>query len=134
MVKTRRSFTSKFLFRQNQASGIDWQVYLLCEFRLRVERAGGAWCPKQQVERGVREYLQIDFGTVHMITGVQTQGRYDHGRGQEYAEEYTIEYWRPGMEQWKQYNRWDGKQVSIYLFFKILFSHYSSQIETRNFL
>lgn len=83
-----------------------------------MERAGGAWCPKQQVERGVREYLQIDFETVHMITGVQTQGRYDHGRGQEYAEEYTLEYWRPGMDQWKQYNRWDGKQV-FYLFYTI---------------
>lgn len=79
--------------------------------RLRVEKAGGAWCPKQQVERGVREYLQIDLNTVHMVTGVQTQGRYDHGRGQEYAEEYTLEYWRPGFEQWIQYNRWDGKQI-----------------------
>lgn len=77
-----------------------------------MERAGGAWCPKQQVERGVREYLQIDLGRVHVVTGVQTQGRYDHGRGQEYAEEYTLEYWRPGMEGWKQYTRWDGKTVS----------------------
>lgn len=84
---------------------------LLFFCRLRVEKAGGAWCPKQQIEIGVREYLQIDLGNMHVITGVQTQGRYDHGRGQEYMEEYSLEYWRPGFEKWKEYKRWDGKQV-----------------------
>ncbi|XP_071443224.1 discoidin domain-containing receptor 2-like [Hetaerina americana] len=79
--------------------------------RLRVERNGGAWCPRQQVERGVREYLEIDLGETRVVTGVQTQGRFDRGRGQEYAEEYTIEYWRPGLPDWKQYSRWDGKQI-----------------------
>ncbi|XP_025835674.1 discoidin domain-containing receptor 2-like [Agrilus planipennis] len=79
--------------------------------RLRIERAGGGWCPKQQVEKGVREYLQIDLGDVNVITGIETQGRYDRGRGQEYTEEYTLEYWRPGLGKWKEYRRWDGKQV-----------------------
>jgi discoidin domain receptor family protein 2 len=79
--------------------------------RLKVERAGGGWCPKPPVEQGVREWLQVDFKTVHMITGVQTQGRFGHGRGLEYAEEYTLEYWRPGMAEWKPYKRWDGKQI-----------------------
>ncbi|XP_017777041.1 PREDICTED: discoidin domain-containing receptor 2-like [Nicrophorus vespilloides] len=79
--------------------------------RLRIEKAGGGWCPKQQVEQGIREYIQVDLEDVHVITGVQTQGRYDRGRGQEYAEEYTVEYWRPGMTDWKQYQRWDGKQI-----------------------
>ncbi|KAK4877698.1 hypothetical protein RN001_010204 [Aquatica leii] len=79
--------------------------------RLRVEKAGGAWCPKQQVEKGIREYLQVDLEEVYVITGVQTQGRYDRGRGQEYAEEYTLEYWRPGLGDWKEYKRWDGKQI-----------------------
>ncbi|XP_008200082.1 discoidin domain-containing receptor 2 isoform X1 [Tribolium castaneum] len=79
--------------------------------RLRVEKAGGGWCPKQQVERGIREYLQVDLGEVHVVTGVQTQGRYDRGRGQEYAEEYTVEYWRPGLNEWKEYKRWDNKQI-----------------------
>jgi len=77
-----------------------------------VDKTGGAWCPKQQVERGVREYLEVDLGEVYVLTGVETQGRYDRGRGQEYAEEYMIEYWRPGLMEWKQYSRWDGKQVS----------------------
>lgn len=80
--------------------------------RLRVEKAGGAWCPKQQIEHDVREYIEVDLGVVHTITGIQTQGRYDHGRGQEYTEEYTIEYWRPSLNMWKKYKRWDGKEVS----------------------
>ncbi|KAF6201843.1 hypothetical protein GE061_004238 [Apolygus lucorum] len=83
--------------------------------RLNLEKAGGAWCPKPQVESGVREYLQIDLKEVHVVTGIQTQGRYDHGRGQEYVEEYMVEYWRDSLNQWKQYTRWDGKQVSSHL-------------------
>lgn len=78
-----------------------------------MEKAGGGWCPKQQVESGIREYLQVDLSDVYVVTGVQTQGRYDRGRGQEYAEEYTLEYWRPGFMEWKEYKRWDGKQVSL---------------------
>lgn len=76
-----------------------------------MERAGGGWCPKPPVEQGVREWLQVNFEKVHMITGIQTQGRFGNGRGLEYAEEYTVEYWRPGMAEWKPYKRWDGKQV-----------------------
>lgn len=48
-----------------------------------------------------------------MITGVQSQGRYDHGRGQEYVEEYTLEYRRPGFTEWRQYKRWDNKEVRV---------------------
>ncbi|XP_050301112.1 discoidin domain-containing receptor 2-like isoform X2 [Anthonomus grandis grandis] len=79
--------------------------------RLRVEKAGGGWCPKQPIEKGVREFIEIDLKEVHVITGVQTQGRYDRGRGQEYVEEYLLEYWRPGLEEWKEYKRWDGKHI-----------------------
>ncbi|XP_076751784.1 discoidin domain-containing receptor 2 isoform X2 [Xylocopa sonorina] len=79
--------------------------------RLRKETAGGAWCPKSQIERGVREWLQVDLPGPHVITGVQSQGRYDHGRGQEYVEEYTLEYRRPGFTEWRRYKRWDNKEV-----------------------
>ncbi|XP_076272189.1 discoidin domain-containing receptor 2-like [Rhynchophorus ferrugineus] len=79
--------------------------------RLKVERAGGGWCPKQQIEKGVREYIQVDLQEVHVISGIETQGRYDRGRGQEYVEEYLLEYWRPGLEEWKEYKRWDGKHI-----------------------
>ncbi|KAF4518475.1 hypothetical protein B566_EDAN006480 [Ephemera danica] len=85
-------------------------LLLIILYKLRTEKNGGGWCPKQQVERGVREYLQVDLGAVFTVSGVQTQGRYDRGRGQEYAEEYMIEYWRPGLPDWRPYKRWDGKQ------------------------
>lgn len=76
-----------------------------------MERAGGGWCPKQQIEKDVREYLQVTLDEVFVVTGVQTQGRFDHGRGQEYTEEYSLEYWRPGLADWREYHRWDGKKV-----------------------
>ncbi|XP_053970540.1 discoidin domain-containing receptor tyrosine kinase B-like isoform X1 [Hylaeus volcanicus] len=81
--------------------------------RLRKERAGGGWCPKSQVERGVREWLQVDLPGPHVITGVQSQGRYDHGRGLEYVEKYTLEYRRPGFTEWRRYKRWDNKEVLV---------------------
>ncbi|XP_058790525.1 discoidin domain-containing receptor 2-like [Phymastichus coffea] len=79
--------------------------------RLRKETAGGGWCPKRQIENGVREWIQIDLGGTHMVTAIETQGRFDHGRGQEYTEEYTVEYWRPGFTDWRPYKLWNGKEV-----------------------
>lgn len=53
----------------------------------------------------------MDLPGPHVITGVQSQGRYDHGRGQEYVEEYTLEYRRPGFTEWRHYKHWDNKEV-----------------------
>lgn len=41
--------------------------------RLHRDKNGGAWCPKQQVMRGVKEWLEIDLKTMHVISTVQTQ-------------------------------------------------------------
>ncbi|XP_059473553.1 discoidin domain-containing receptor 2-like isoform X2 [Neocloeon triangulifer] len=81
--------------------------------RLRSDSNGGGWCPKQQIKEGVREYLQIDLGVVHTVGGVQTQGRYGKGIGLEYAEEYTLEYRRPGLpdNEWRTYRTWDLKEI-----------------------
>ncbi|KAI4489609.1 hypothetical protein M0802_010948 [Mischocyttarus mexicanus] len=79
--------------------------------RLRKETAGGAWCPRSQIERGIREWLQVDLPGAHVITGVQTQGRFDHGRGQEYVEEYTLEYRRPTFTEWRRYKRSNNQEV-----------------------
>jgi len=79
---------------------------------LNSERGGGGWCPKQPLEKGIREYLQVDLGQVHVVSGIQTQGRNNKGRGLEYVEEYTIEYWRPGLPEWHTYRTWDLKEVS----------------------
>ena len=48
--------------------------------RIRQERSGGAWCPKQQISKDVYEYLQIDLGQIKMITAVETQGRFGNGQ------------------------------------------------------
>ena len=47
-----------------------------------------------------------------MITGCRTQGRFGNGQGQEYAEEYMIEYWRPGFVKWVRWKNRLGKEVS----------------------
>lgn len=80
--------------------------------RLHVDRSGGAWCPKQQIAESVNEFLEIDFSAESVISGIATQGRYGNGRGQEYAEAFRLEYWRPELSTWKPYRRWDGNEVS----------------------
>ena len=40
---------------------------------------GGAWCPREEITRDVYEYLQIDLLQLHVITLVETQGRYGNG-------------------------------------------------------
>ncbi|XP_037881946.1 discoidin domain-containing receptor 2, partial [Glossina fuscipes] len=79
--------------------------------RLKVDNNGGAWCPKHMVSRGLKEYLQIDLLQVHVITSVRTQGRFGKGQGQEYTEAYVVEYWRPGMEKWKRWKTFQGKEI-----------------------
>ncbi|XP_060535505.1 discoidin domain-containing receptor 2-like isoform X2 [Cylas formicarius] len=74
--------------------------------RLRNNRQGGAWCPRNMVSRDAREFLEIDLGDVHVVTGVMTQGRYGNGQGQEYAEQYLIDYYRPGLKKW---TRWKDR-------------------------
>jgi len=53
-------------------------VHTLC--RIRTERNGGAWCPKQQISRDVYEWLEIDLGQLTVVTQVETQGRFGNGQ------------------------------------------------------
>ena len=48
--------------------------------RLRTERNGGAWCPQNQIDSTVHEWIQIDLQTLHRITAVETQGRFGNGQ------------------------------------------------------
>lgn len=41
--------------------------------RLNKDKNGGAWCPKQQVMRGVKEWIEIDLKAMHAISAIQTQ-------------------------------------------------------------
>ncbi|CAB3400341.1 unnamed protein product [Caenorhabditis bovis] len=67
------------------------------------ESGSGAWCPKHQINALSKEWLQITFGSDMVITGIETQGRYDNGRGMEYATAYRIQYWRPSLNAWASY-------------------------------
>ena len=58
------------------------------------------------------EYLEIDLGSMHVISKTLTQGRFGNGRGQEYAEAYKIQYWRPGMVNFIDYRDSLGRMVS----------------------
>ena len=56
----------------------EWNDLFL--WRLRHDRNGGAWCPKQQVMRGIKEWIEVDLKRMHSITAVQTQGRFGNGK------------------------------------------------------
>ncbi|XP_068918044.1 discoidin domain-containing receptor 2 [Tenebrio molitor] len=79
--------------------------------RLRNDKNGGAWCPRQMVSRDAKEYLEINLKELHVITGCRTQGRFGNGQGQEYAEEYMIEYWRPNFTKWIRWKNHSGKEL-----------------------
>lgn len=49
-------------------------------FRIRNEKQGGAWCPKEEVSKESFEYLQIDLGELKVITIIETQGHFGHGQ------------------------------------------------------
>ncbi|KAF2355310.1 Coagulation factor 5/8 C-terminal domain, partial [Trinorchestia longiramus] len=65
--------------------------------RLNVNRHGGAWCPREPVgsNDSVKQYLQIDLGSMYVISAVETQGRFGNGVGVEFVETFMLEYWRP---------------------------------------
>ena len=79
--------------------------------RIRQETNGGAWCPKAQISSEVREYLEVDLQGEHLITRTETQGRFGNGQGQEYAEQFLLEYWRPGLNRWVAYRDHTGDRV-----------------------
>ena len=77
--------------------------------RLDMDLNGGAWCPKKVIEPGVREWIEIDLHRPYRISRTATQGRYGGGQGQEYAEEFLLEYWRPSLKEWKTYRQVNHK-------------------------
>ncbi|XP_072765204.1 discoidin domain-containing receptor 2 [Anoplolepis gracilipes] len=79
--------------------------------RLKSENLGGAWCPKDQITKEAREWLEIDLHSIHLITGTATQGRFGNGVGVEFAEAYLLEYWRPRLGKWVRYRDIKGEEV-----------------------
>ena len=80
--------------------------------RIRTERNGGAWCPKQQISRDVYEWLEIDLGQLKVVTQVETQGRFGNGQGQEFAESYMLEYRRVDTGPWIRFHDHNNNEVS----------------------
>ncbi|CAH1395205.1 unnamed protein product [Nezara viridula] len=77
---------------------------------LRHDKNGGAWCPKNTVTKETYEHLEIDLGRLTVVTGTRTQGRFGNGQGQEFAEEFFLDYWRPGFTRWRRWRNRQGKQ------------------------
>lgn len=83
--------------------------------RLKTDNAGGAWCPQKQLDasNSGSEWIQVDLGASHVITGVATQGRYGKGMGQEFTEAYRILYSRANApDRWILWRSWDNLSVS----------------------
>ncbi|CAG0923460.1 unnamed protein product, partial [Notodromas monacha] len=79
--------------------------------RLGHEIDGGAWCPNTLVSTGMEEWLEIRLKAMHVITGVESQGRFGNGQGLEYSEKYRLQYWRPGFNQWRAYKARNGTEI-----------------------
>ncbi|KAK8379266.1 hypothetical protein O3P69_019253 [Scylla paramamosain] len=84
-------------------------AWTVCD-KVRVEKEGGAWCPRTQVAANSREYLEVDLAGVHVVTASGTQGRFDNGKGLEYTQSYMLEYWRPGLASFRVYTSSHGNQ------------------------
>ena len=81
-------------------------------YRIRNEHNGGAWCPKDVIKDGVKEYLEIDFSAEYRVTQTETQGRFGNGRGLEFAEQFQLEYYRDTLGRWVLYKDHFGRNVS----------------------
>jgi discoidin domain receptor family protein 2 len=68
--------------------------HMYAVIRMRVDKNGGAWCPRNMIGRDASEWIEIDLRALHVITAAETMGRFGNGQGAEYAEAYVIEYYR----------------------------------------
>jgi len=66
--------------RVNTGTAEECITCTICLDRIRTEGEGGAWCPKDQILKSGNEFLQIDLGTLKVITLVETQGRFGNGQ------------------------------------------------------
>lgn len=110
-MQTTRNLLYQYLLALRWRYIIFFNVIFCC-CRLRNDKNGGAWCPRQMVSRHAKEYLEINLEELYVITGARTQGRFGNGQGQEYAEEYMMEYWRTGFNSWTRWKDRDGKEVN----------------------
>ncbi|KAI1716552.1 protein tyrosine kinase domain-containing protein [Ditylenchus destructor] len=99
----------------------DWQLSASSSFdeqstgpanaRIRHEKGSGAWCPASQINGSSHEWIQVELATESLISAVETQGRWDRGRGMEYPTAYMIEYWRESLGRWARYKDSKGNEI-----------------------
>ena len=46
------------------------------------------------IVRDASEWIEIDLRGPHVITAIETMGRFGNGQGAEFAEAYVVEYYR----------------------------------------
>ena len=57
------------------------------------------------------QWLGMNMTSSHVISVLETQGRYANGQGQEYAMAYRVLYWREGMHKFREYRDSLGRMV-----------------------
>lgn len=94
-------------------------VYPVWFYRIRNENGSGAWCPASQISANSQEWIQVEMSQESFISAIETQGRWDQGRGLEYPTAYMLEYWRESLGNWARYKDARGNEViNFYMFFK----------------
>uniref|UniRef100_A0A915D6X7 receptor protein-tyrosine kinase n=1 Tax=Ditylenchus dipsaci TaxID=166011 RepID=A0A915D6X7_9BILA len=93
------------------SSSFDQQSTGPANARIRSEIGSGAWCPASQINASSQEWIQVELASESVISGVETQGRWDRGRGLEYATAYMLEYWRESLGRWARYKDSQGNEI-----------------------
>ena len=88
--------------------------------RARTEQYGGAWCPSNPITSVPHDWLEIDFGNLTYLTQVETQGRFDNGRGKEFADYYILMYTRSNEPNSNrvEYEDDDGEDLTSWIEYK----------------
>lgn len=86
--------------------------------RLTLDLLGGAWCPGKPISslNSGKEWIQAKLNRSHVITAIETQGRFALGSGKEFVPAYQVEYSRNGGRTWHRWKDIRGASVSVSLF------------------
>lgn len=60
-----------------------------------------------------KEWIQVKLNRSHVISAIETQGRFGMGNGKEFVPSYQVEYSRNGGSSWHKWKDFRGSSVSI---------------------